>query len=198
MTATADAGFVYQSAARGTEASVGGVVVQSTTSAAINSWFASSWSNSAAHSVLATHGSDLAADAMTFVGAAQVSASADATLAARSGATVTFEADATETVRWMADLWQEASGPGNTASIALAVTDLTTSSPELAFNGATLGSGSFQVTAGHTYRVTILALAGSVGSTNAVANYNVGLFTVPGPGALALLAIAAMAAQRRR
>ena len=198
VTATADAGFVYQSATRETQASVGGVVVQSSSTAAVSTWFASSWTNSAAHSVLATHGSDLTHSAMTFVGAAQLSASADTTLAARSGATVTFEADATETVRWIADLWQEALGPGNSASIALSITDLTTSTAELAFTGPTLGSGSFQVTAGHAYRVTILALADSVGSTNAVANYNVGLYSVPGPGALALLGIAAMAARRGR
>ena len=121
---------------------------------------------------------------------------------ARSAASVTWIADTTESVRWIADLWHEATGAGNAASISMSVIDLTDSSAEIAFSGPVLGSGSFTVDAGHAYRVEILAVAGSVGSTNAVANYNIGLFAdsipVPGPGAIALLALAGMAARRRR
>lgn len=202
VTATADAGFVFQSASRETEASAGGIVVQTAGTLGFTSWFGSARANTAAHTVLATQGSNLLANEMTFVGAAQVSSTADATLAARSAATVTWVADATETVRWIADLWHEASGAGNAASISMSVVDLTDAAAEIAFSGPVLGSGSFAVDAGHTYRVQVLALAGSVGATNAVANYNIGFFTdslpVPGPGAIALLALAGLAVRRRR
>lgn len=202
VAATADAGFVFQSASRETEASVGGIVVQSDSSIGFTSWYGSSRANTAAHVVLATQGSNLLGNEMTFVGAAQVSSSAGTTLAARSAATVTFVADATESVRWIADLWQEALGAGNAASISLSVIDLTASSAEIAFSGPVLGSGSFTVDAGHAYRVEITAIAAAVGSTNAVANYNVGLFAdslpVPAPGAIALLALAGLAIRRRR
>lgn len=199
LTAAANAGFVYQSAARETEASVGGVVVQSEATTSFTSWFGSARSTSVAQSILATHGSSLLADEMNFVGAAQVSSGGDANLAARSAATVTFTADAAATVLWIADLWQQASGLGNAATISLAVVDLTASSVAVAFTGPTLGSGAFSVSAGHTYRVSILATVASVGATNATADYNVGFVSqVPAPGAVALLAVAGLAASRRR
>lgn len=202
VTAAADAGFVFQNATRETEASVGGVVVQSTSTVGFTSWYGSSRANTAAHAVLATQGSNLLGNEMTFVGAAQVSSSADTTLGARSAASVTFVADATESVRWIVDLWQDATGAGNTASISLSVIDLTDAVADIAFSGPAIGSGSFTMDAGHTYRIQIVAVAGSVGTTNAVANYNVGLFAdslpVPGPGVIALLALAGLAARRRR
>ena len=202
VTAAADAGFVFQSASRETEASVGGAVVQVANTLGFTSWFGSARANTAAHAVLATQGSSLLGNEMTFVGAAQLNSTTDTALAARSAASVTFVADATESVRWIADLWQEAFGAGTTASIALSVFDLTASSAEIAFAGPVLGSGSFTVDAGHTYRIEILATVGSSGSSNAVANYNIGLFgdslPVPAPGAVALLALAGLAGCRRR
>ena len=61
------------------------------------------------------------------------------------------------------------------------------------------GSGSFDVVSGRSYRVVVSATANAVGSTNAVANYNVGFFsTVPTPGAVALLGLAGLVGRRRR
>jgi len=196
---SASAAFIYQSSSRETSASVGGSVVDSESTTAVGSWYGSASANTASYVVLSTLGSNLAAGEMTFVGAAQISASAPAVLGATSTATVTFLADASETVRWIADLWRESVGAGNNAAISLSVIDLTTFNPVLAFTGPTLGSGSFDVVAGRTYRLNISATANAAGSTNAVANYNVGFFsTVPAPGAIALLGLAGLAGRRRR
>jgi hypothetical protein len=196
---SASASFVYQSASRLTTASVAGSVVDSESTTAFGSWFGSASANTASYIILATEGSNLAASEMSFVGASQISASAPATLGATSTATVTFLADASETIRWIADLWRESSGAGNSASIALSVIDLTTFNPLLAFTGPSLGSGSFDVIAGRTYRVNISATADAAGATDALANYNVGFFsTVPTPGALALLGLAGLTGRRRR
>lgn len=199
VTTAAEAGFVYESAARETEASLGGVVVQWQSTTSFTSWFGSARSTSVAQTALATQGSNLLAEEMNFVGSAQVTSGGDASLSARSAATVTFIADASSMVVWIADLWHEPSGSGNAASISLAVLDLTSSTVTLAFAGPTLGSGAFSVSAGHAYRVSILATASSVGAANASANYSVGFATqVPAPGAVALLAVAGLAASRRR
>lgn len=196
---TASAGFVYQSADRSVTASVGGSVVDAESNTAFTSWFGSASANSANYVILSTQGSNLAASEMTFVGAAQISAGAPAVLGAASTATVTFLADATESIRWIVDLWRESSGTGNSAAISLSVMDVAAGTPLLAFTGPSLGSGSFDVIEGRTYRVNIAATSAAVGSTNAVANYNVGFFsTVPTPGAIALLAVAGLVGRRRR
>jgi len=196
---SASAGFVYSTSARETSASVGGSVVDSESTTASGSWYGSASANTASYVILATQGSNLASTEMTFVGAAQISASSAATLGATSTANVTFLASASETIRWIADLAREASGAGNASAISLSVLDLATLNPVLAFTGPTIGSGSFDVVAGRSYRVIVSATSSAVGSTNASANYNVGFFsTVPTPGALALLGLAGLAGRRRR
>ena len=196
---SASAAFVYQSSSRETSASVGGSVVDSESTTASGSWYGSASANTATYTILSTQGSNLASTEMTFVGAAQVSASGSATLGASSTATVTFLASATDTVRWIANLARDFSGAGNNAAISLSVIDLTTFNPVLAFTGPTIGSGSFDVVGGRSYRVSISATANATSATNSVANYNVGFFsTVPAPGAIALLGLAGLAGRRRR
>lgn len=196
---SANAAFVYQSSSRETSASVGGSVADSESTTAAGSWYGSASANTATYTILSTQGSNLASTEMTFVGASQISASAPATLGATSTATVTFLASATDTVRWIANLARDFSGAGNNAAISLSVIDLTTFNPVLAFTGPTIGSGSFDVIAGRTYRVNISATANATSATNSVANYNVGFFsTVPAPGAIALLGLAGLTGRRRR
>ena len=199
VSTTASAGFVYQSASRETSVLVGGQTVDLESTTAFGSWFGSASANTASYTLLATQGSNLAALEMSLVGAAQISASGAATLGSSSSATVTFLADATETIRWIANLAREASGAGNSAAISMSVIDLTTFNPVLAFTGPSIGSGSFDVIAGRSYRLNVSATAASTGATNAVANYNVGFFSaIPAPGAIALLGLAGLTSRRRR
>lgn len=195
----ASASFVYQSANRDVRATVNGAVVDPESTTAYGSWFGSASANSANYVILATQGSNLAAGEMTFVGASQIDASAAANLGASSTATVTFLSDATETIRWIANLARASSGAGNSAAISMSVIDVAAGTPLLAFTGPSTGSGSFDVVAGRTYRVTINSSASASGSANAVSDYNVGFFsTVPAPGAIALLGFAGIAGRRRR
>jgi len=196
---SADAGFVYQSAAREVSVSVSGAVVDSESSAAFGDWFGNASVNTSGYVGLATQGSGLDAMEMSFVGAAQLNASSAANLNARSVATVVFLSDATESLRWIASLAREAVGSNNNASIAFSVTEIDTGAVLLAFSGPSNGSGSFDVVSGRSYRVSISAIANATGATSSLANYNVGVFsTVPGPGAVALLGLAGLAARRRR
>ena len=199
VSTTASAGFVYQSAARETSALVGGQTVDLESTTAFGSWFGSASANTTSYTLLATQGSNLAALEMALVGAAQISSSANTSLGVSSSATVTFRADASESIRWIADLARQSSGAGNSASISLVVIDLTTQNPLLVFSGPSIGSGSFDVVANRTYRVTVAATASSTSATNASANYNVGFFSaIPAPGAIALLGLAGLTSRRRR
>jgi len=195
----ANAGFVYQSAAREVSVSVSGAVVDSESSSAFGGWFGDASVNNANYVGLATQGSGLDAFEMSFVGAAQLNASSAANLNARSVATIVFVSNATESLRWIASLAREAVGSNNNASIAFSVTEIDTGAILLAFSGPSNGAGSFDVVSGRSYRVSISAIANATGSTSALANYNIGVFsTVPGPGAIALLGLAGLAGRRRR
>ena len=195
----ASAGFVLQSSARNVSVSVAGAVVDTESNTAYGPWFGSASSNAASYAALATQGSGLSSAEMTFVGAAQLDASAAAALAARSTASVVFLADSNESIRWIANLWREAIGSNNSASIAMSVTDIASGSVLLGFTGPSIGSGSFGVVAGRSYRVDIAAIANATGPTHSLADYNVGFFSsVPTPGAIALLGLAGLTARRRR
>lgn len=199
VASAANAGFVYQSAAREVSVSVSGSVVDSESSTAFGSWFGDASVNTSNYVGLATQGSGLDDLEMSFVGAAQLNASAAAILNARSVATVVFQSNATESLRWIASLAREATGSNNNASIAFSVTEIDTGAILLAFSGPSNGAGSFDVVAGRSYRVAISAIANATGATNALANYNIGVFsTVPAPGAIALLGLAGLTARRRR
>ena len=121
---SANAGFVYQSAARDVSVSVSGAVVDSESSSAYGSWFGSASTTGMGYSGLATQGSNLGLQEMTFVGAAQLDASMTAALAARSTASVSFLADSNESISWIVNLARQSAGAGNSSSIALSVIDV--------------------------------------------------------------------------
>jgi len=199
VASAANAGFVYQSSAREVSVSVSGSVVDSESSTAFGGWFGDASVNTSNYVGLATQGSGLDALEMTFVGAAQLNASSPANLNARSVATVVFQSNATESLRWIASLAREAVGSNNNASIAFSVTEIDTGAILLAFSGPSNGAGSFDVVSGRSYRVAISAIANATGATNALANYNIGVFsTVPAPGAIALIGLAGLTGRRRR
>lgn len=196
---SANAGFVYQSAARDVSVSVSGAVVDSESNSAYGSWFGSASTTGMGYSALATQGSNLGLQEMTFVGAAQLDASMTASLAARSTASVSFLADSNESISWIVNLARQSAGAGNSSSIALSVIDVASGAVVLAFSGPSIGSGSFDVIAGRSYRVDLSALANASGPSNSLANYNVGFFSaIPAPGAIALLGLAGLAGRRRR
>ncbi len=196
---TAQATFVYVSSARSVDLTSGGSSVDSDSTAATGSWYGAASGVNSSFNALITQGSELAANEMTFVGASQLDVFSTVALVGTSRADVTFLSDSTESITWITDLWREAAGGGNSASISLLVTNVTTGSIMLAFSGPTLGSGSFDVDAGSTYRVQLVATATGAGAGDALSNYNLGFFsTVPAPGAVALLGLAGLVARRRR
>jgi hypothetical protein len=195
----ASAGFVYQTAARDVSVSVGGSVVDSESSMGLGSWFGNAASTASLYTALAQQGSGLSLGEMTFVGAAQIDSSGAAVLSANSVTTVTFLADSTESIRWMADLWREASGAGNSASISMSVIDVASGAVLLGFTAPVLSAGSFDVVAGRTYQLNLIAVANTNSASKALSNYNVGFFSsVPSPGAIALIGLAGLTTRRRR
>jgi hypothetical protein len=195
----ANAGFVYSASNREVSIAVSGAIVDSDVFANAGSWFGSANASGAGFSALSTQGSDLAALAMTFVGASQIEASATASIAGRSTADVTFIADSTESISWIASLGRSASGAGNSGSISLSIVDVTTGGILLAFSGPSNGSGSVDVVAGNTYRLQIAALANANGAGSVVSNYNVGLFSaIPAPATLVAFAGLLVGSRRRR
>jgi hypothetical protein len=196
---TANAAFVYVSSARSVDLTSFGSTVDSDSTAATGSWYGSASAVTSSFNALITQGSELASNEMTFAGAAQLDVFGSSALVGTSRADVTFLSDSTESITWITNLWREASGGGNSASISLMVTNVATGSVLLAFAGPALGSGSFDVAAGSTYRVQLVATATGASAGDALSNYNLGFFsTVPAPGAIALLGLAGLVARRRR
>ncbi|MFM1821750.1 MAG: hypothetical protein RI967_16 [Planctomycetota bacterium] len=193
----ASAGFVLQTASRGVSVSSMGSVVDSDSNNMFDAWFGSASTSGMGYSALATQGSNLSYSEMTFVGAAQTSASMPAMLGAMSMVDVVFAADANESISWIVGLG-ESFGENGVAFASVVVTDLTTGVIRLAMSSDAAGSGSFDVIAGRQYRVEIKASASNDGTGEYFANYNVGFTSIPQPGAIALLGLAGLVARRRR
>ena len=195
----ANAGFVYSASNREVSVAVSGSTVDSDVFTNAGSWYGSANAIASGYSALSTQGSELAAMEMTFVGASQIEASATAAIAGRSTADVTFLADSTESIAWIVSLGRNASGAGNSASIALSVIDTTDSTVLLAFSGPSNGAGTIDVIAGRTYRLQLSALSTAAGSGSVLANYNVGFFSaIPAPATLVAFAGFLAAGRRRR
>lgn len=193
----ASAGFVLQSASREVSVSSMGSVADSDSNNLFDSWFGSASTSGMGYSALATQGSNLSYSEMTFVGAAQLSASMPSMLGASSTAEVVFAADANETITWIVGLGENFGAQG-VASASVIVTDLTTGTIRLAMSSDAAGSGSFEVIAGRQYRVEVTATATAQGTGEYFANYNIGFTSIPQPGAVALLGLAGLVARRRR
>ena len=196
---TANAGFVYQSALRSVDIAVSGSSVDSDSSTAFGSWFGSASMLGSGYSSLASHGSNLSYGELILVGAAQVSApNSVANIVARSWADVTFLADMDETISWIAGLGVESTGVGNIASVSVIVTDVGTGAIRFASSDDSTGSGSFAIVAGHNYRVQITASSTAATSGEVLSNFNVGFYSIPAPGALALVGLAGLVVFARR
>ncbi len=194
----ASAGFIYDSASRGVSATVAGVGNDTDSTSAYASWYGAASMLGGSYTVLSTQGSELAYSEMTFVGAAQISSSGASEISATSGATVTFLSNANETIAWIMGLGENATGANSSSATSILVTDLDTGAIRLASSGDSTGSGSFGVVAGHHYRVQLSAASATAGAGEVLSNYNVGFFSIPAPGAAALLTLAACMTRARR
>lgn len=195
---TADAGFVYASAARSVTTNAASAS-DSGSSSAFGVWFDSASASGAGLSALANQGSNLGMNEMSFVGASQVLGAANAS----SLADVTFSVTAVDPnssfvdISWIIGLSEDFAG-GGMASVFVKLTDVTTSTVRLLLSNDTTAAGNLTVTAGNTYRLEVSAstAAGSLGS--AFGSFNGSFSIVPGPASTALLALAGVAAGRRR
>lgn len=194
-----DAGFVVTSALRETAALNGGAVVQSFTSSSTSGSFNGDASDVGdAFTTVANQGSNLLSSRMTFVGGATVVQNSAFALSGRSTATVTFSVSASETIRWSINLNAAEFGSANAGSVSVRLEDVTAGGTLINQARSFVGQGNVSLLADRTYRLIITSTAQATSSGDAESTFNVGLYTIPSPGALALLGLAGFAGRRRR
>lgn len=199
----AAAGFVYSSTLRSVSVTAGGAS-DSDSSNAGGVWFGSASLSGGGYSGLANHGSNIAAEAMEFSGAAQaLSGSANFAVVSLNLVDITFVAQgfdgaSTLDVSWIVGLSETESG--GAAFVSVVLTDLTANIVRLALSDDSIASGSLALDSGRSYRLEIRADANVGNGGGALASYNASFNAIPAPGALVLLALAGTAglASRRR
>lgn len=197
----AHAGFVYQSAQRSVTASIASTTDSGSTTS-FGTWFDSASVFGGGSAASATHGSDLAALAMSFSGGAQAVSGAAGGVSALSLADITFLANslgggAALDVEWLVALSEDAAG-STSSSVSFVLTDLTTGTMRVMLGGDNVASGTISLVAGNLYRLEVRANASGTGSGNALANYNVNFSVIPVPGAMSLLVLAGFVGFGRR
>ena len=195
----ADAAFVVSSAFRETTVQNGQTVPSSfTTSAASGSFNGDASNVGNDFTSLANQGSNLLSSRMTFVGGVTVTQSSAFDLSGRSNATVTFGVSVSETIRWTMNLNASEFGSSNAGAVSVRLEDVTTGSTLLNQVRGFTGQGNVSMVAGRTYRLIISSTAQSAASGDAESTFNVGFYTIPAPGAFALLGLAGLTGRRRR
>ena len=197
----AHAGFIYDTTntSRTTQAWVGGSIVDSDATMNLGQWYGSAFFSDGASSVLANQGSDFAASQMTFAGGAQTSSSVAIALAGESFATTRFAVTSAGSLNWIATTNSSASG-SNMADTSITLINLTTGQYLFVYTGNSNGNGSIALSSQYNYELRISANAMSTSAGSTVATYNAGFefVAIPGPSALAMLAVGMAAARGRR
>ena len=198
---TADAGFVFSSAARSVSATTPSVTDGGSTPA-FGSWFDTAFSSSSGVSALANQGSDLGASTIGLVGGAQAIGAAGASASGDSLLDATFVAmsddqSATLDVNWIIGLSQNVSG-GGSSTVFVKLTDLTLNTVRLMLSNNANASGTLTLISGNSYRIEATASSSATGVGNAFGTFNANFSIVPGPASAALLAIAAASVRPRR
>jgi len=195
----ADAAFVVSSAFRETTVVNGATIPQSFTTSATSGSFngdASDLGND--FTTVANQGSNLLSSRMTFVGGVTVTQSGAFDLSGRSNATVTFSVSASETIRWSMNLFSLESGGANAGAVSVRLEDVTGGSTVLNYARGFIGQGNVSLLADRTYRLIISSTAQASSAGDAESTFNVGFYTIPAPGAFALLGLAGITGRRRR
>jgi uncharacterized protein (TIGR03382 family) len=196
----ADAAFVVSGAFRETTVLNGATVPQSfTTNAASGSFNGDASDLGDAFTTVANQGSNLLSSRMTFVGGVTVTQSGGFDLSGRSNATVTFGVSVNETIRWSMNLNAAEFGGGtNAGSVSVRLEDVTGGTTLINQSRSFVGQGNVSLIAGRSYRLIISSTAQANSAGDAESTFNVGFYTIPAPGALALLGLAGVAGRRRR
>ncbi len=198
----AHAGFIYDTSntSRTTQAWVGGSSVDSDATTNLGQWYGSAFFSNGASSVLANQGSDFAANEMTFAGGAQTSSSVALALAGESFATTRFALTSAGSLNWIVTTNSSAIGAGNMTDMSITLINLTTGQYLFAHSGNSTGNGSIALSSQYNYELQIDAHAMSTSAGSAVATYNAGFefVAIPGPSALAMLAVGMASARGRR
>ena len=195
----ADAAFVVTGAFRETTVVNGATIPQSfTTNATSGSFNGDASDLGDAFTTVANQGSNLLSSRMTFVGGVTVTQSSLFDLSGRSNATVTFGVSVNETIRWSINLFAAETGGTNAGSVSVRLEDTTGGSTLINQSRGFVGQGNVSLLAGRSYRLIISSTAQANSAGDAESTFNVGFYTIPGPGALALLGLAGVAGRRRR
>ena len=196
---SADAAFVVSGAFRETTVLNGSTVPQSFTTSATSGAFngdASDLGND--FTTVANQGSNLLSSRMTFVGGVTVTQSSPFSLSGRSNATVTFQVSANETIRWSMNLFAGEFGGTNAGAVSVRLEDTSAGSTLINQSRGFVGQGNVSLLAGRNYRLIITSTAQATSAGDAESSFNVGFYTIPAPGAFALLGLAGITGRRRR
>jgi len=195
----ADAAFVVSSAFRETTVVNGATIPQSFTTSATSGSFngdASDLGND--FTTVANQGSNLLSSRMTFVGGVTVTQGGGFGLSGRSNATVTFGVSVSETIRWSMNLFSLESGGANAGAVSVRLEDVTGGTTLISKTRIFVGQGNVSLLADRTYRLIVSSTAQASSAGDAESTFNVGFYTIPAPGAFALLGLAGITGRRRR
>lgn len=194
-----DAALVVSAASRETSVLSGGAVVDTyINSLATGSFNGDANDVGADYSSIATQGSNLLSSRMTFVGGCTVIQSSAGARSARSLATVTFQATLGEAIRWSVNLNSLEFGESNVGAVSARLVDTVTGTVVFNYTRTFVAQGTATLLAGRNYRLEISSTATTLPAGDAESTYNVGVFVIPAPGAMALLGLAGIAGRRRR